>query len=382
MKSSTNEPLLYATSNSDADLRWFTQFDCCDPFLAFGVRGKRFGLTHRLEYGRMVEEGCLDTVLLWDDVVKEIKAATKTRKPKLVDLIRFLQKKYRIASFQVPRNFPAGLYNDLKAAGCRVTVSKGQMFAERAVKSKAEVAHLRESNRVTGLAHKAVRQLLIESSIGPKNVLKWRGKTLTSETVRLVIDKSCVINGGIPVLANIAAPHEQVLNNHFVGSGPIYANQTLVVDIFPRMAATGYYGDITRTYLKGVASPEQKRLYHTVRKGQQLAISKIKHGVDTCEPYKAVVEFFKAEGFKPGDDGQGRSTGFRHGLGHGLGLDVHEAPNMGNQKGGKLMAGHVVTVEPGLYYPELGGVRIEDVVVVTKKGCELLSKLPYSWVIP
>jgi Xaa-Pro aminopeptidase len=380
MKSTTNEPLLFAVSNADADLRWFTQFDCCDPFLAFGARGRRYGLTHRLEYARMIEEGCLDEVLLWDDVAAEVKKATGKKRPKIVDLIRHLQKKYHIASFRVPRNFPSGMYADLRKAGARVNIARGNMFPERAIKTKAEIAHLRESNRVTGLAQKAVRKVLAESTIGPKDVLKWKGKTLTSETLRLVIDQACVTHGGIPVLANIAAPGEQVLNNHFVGTGPIFAHQTLVIDIFPRMAASGYFGDITRTYIKGAPTPEQKKLYNTVRKGQQLAIAAIKDGIDAQVPYKIVVDYFKSQGFHPGED-NGRSTGFRHGLGHGLGLDVHEAPNMGSRPGDTLAAGQVVTVEPGLYYPVLGGVRIEDVVLVTKKGCELLSALPYTWII-
>lgn len=381
MKPTTNEPLLYAASNSDADLRWFTQFDCCDPFLAFGVRGKRYALTHRLEYGRMIEEGCLDEVLLWDDVAKDAGHGTGKKKLELVDLIRHLQKTYRINSFRVPRKFPAGLHADLRKSGARLNIAKGEMFPERAIKTRSEVKLLRESNRVTGLAHKMVRQVLSEATIGARSVLKWNGKTLTSEILRQMIDQACLANGSIPVLANIAAPHEQVLNNHFVGTGPIRAHQTLVVDIFPRMARSGYYGDITRTYIKGKPSPEQKRLYNTVRKGQQLAISLIRHGVDGRVPFKAVADFFVEQGFEPGEY-QGRSTGFRHGLGHGLGLDVHEAPNMGNRKGELLQTGNVVTVEPGLYYPGLGGVRIEDVVLVTKNGCELLSKLPYTWVIP
>ena len=135
-KRTTNEPILFATSNADADLRWFTQFDCCDPFLAFGAQGKRYALTHRLEYGRMIEEGCLDKVYLWDDVVREVKSTSGIRKPQIVDLIRYLQKQHGISSFRAPRNFPVGLYSDLRKAGARINIAKAEMFPECAVKTK------------------------------------------------------------------------------------------------------------------------------------------------------------------------------------------------------------------------------------------------------
>lgn len=379
-KAAILEPLLYATSNQNADLRWFTTFDCCDPFLAFGCKGKRFGLTHRLEFGRMQTESRLDFVLLWDTVEQEIKKKNpKKARVGLVDIILYLQKKMGIAGWRVPRDFPVFLFQQMREKRVRIEIASGPMFPERAIKTKEEVKLLTEANRVTALAHKRVRKIFTEAVVGPKNMLKWNGKTLTSEILRREIDLSCVAHGSVPVLSNIAAPGDQAVDNHFVGSGPIPAHAFVVVDIFPRMAASGYYGDITRTYMKGKASPEQRKHYNTVRKGQQIAFSKIKDGVCASVPFKAVQEFFIAQGFPPGEK-NGRSEGFRHGLGHGLGLDVHEAPNMGSVAQ-ELKAGQVITVEPGLYYLGRGGVRIEDVVLVTKTGCELLSHLPYSFEI-
>jgi Xaa-Pro aminopeptidase len=137
------------------------------------------------------------------------------------------------------------------------------------------------------------------------------------------------------------------------------------LDIFPRSQKTGYFGDITRTVVRGRASEAVRKLYQTVFQGQNLAFKAIRPGVRTAEVHRAVQEFFEQAGYKTGKR-KGRMQGFFHGTGHGLGLEIHEAPRVGSNSAGMLMAGQVVTVEPGLYYPEIGGVRLEDVALVTK----------------
>jgi len=136
---------------------------------------------------------------------------------------------------------------------------------------------------------------------------------------------------------------------------------------------------MTRTYLKGKARPEQRKLYNTVKKAHAMAIAAVKAGVGNQAPYKVVVDYFEEQGYETDRE---KGTGFFHGLGHGVGYDIHEAPNLGSRKGDKLKSGNVITIEPGLYYPGLGGVRVEDVVVVTASGCKLISKSPYSFQIP
>jgi Xaa-Pro aminopeptidase len=154
----------------------------------------------------------------------------------------------------------------------------------------------------------------------------------------------------------------------------------LVVDIFPRVSASGYFGDMTRTYLKGVATPEQRRLVKTVREAQQLAFSLIKPGARGRDVHKAVLDFFGNKGYKTGlNEKNGYQEGFFHGLGHGVGLDVHEEPSLSTRGEKPLEPGMVVTVEPGLYYIGQGACRIEDVVVVTETGCAPLSRHPYRW---
>ena len=149
------------------------------------------------------------------------------------------------------------------------------------------------------------------------------------------------------------------------------AHELIILDIFPRCSRSGYFGDLTRTVVRGRASEAQRRLWDTVRAAQRLAIRGIKPGVPGLEVHRAVQEFFAARGY-PTEQKRGRWTGFFHGTGHGLGLDLHEEPRLGATT---FRAGQVFTVEPGLYYPGLGGARHEDVVAVTSSGCRQLSRL-------
>jgi Xaa-Pro aminopeptidase len=155
------------------------------------------------------------------------------------------------------------------------------------------------------------------------------------------------------------------------------AGEFIIIDIFPRVSKTGYHGDMTRTYLKGRASDAQKHLYQTVFEAQQKAVAAHQSRKSARRIYQDVCEHFKAAGYTTRKE-DGVAVGFIHGLGHGLGLEVHEPPRV-NAHGGVLRKGQVITVEPGLYYPGLGGVRVEDVVRVTAGEPEWLSKHPYRW---
>ena len=153
----------------------------------------------------------------------------------------------------------------------------------------------------------------------------------------------------------------------------------IIVDVFPRMQKTGYHGDMTRTFLKGRANDRQKALVNAVRAAQIAALAKVKAGVSGATVHRAADEAFQSNGFY--NERRGESfVGFIHSTGHGLGLDIHEAPRV-SQNSGRLRKGHVITIEPGLYYPEIGGCRIEDVVRGTTEGWELLSSMHYRWAI-
>ena len=191
----------------------------------------------------------------------------------------------------------------------------------------------------------------------------YRGSPLTSEKLRAVID--CAILQACGLAANtIVAGGRQACDPHERGHGLLRANEPIIIDIFPRSQKTGYFGDITRTVVRGRANEAVKKLYDTVLRGQKIGFEKIRAKRRRRTSTRPCRNFLSQQGYKTGRR-DGRMEGFFHGTGHGLGLEIHEAPRLGATSTGKLRAGHVVTVEPGLYYPEIGGVRLEDVALVT-----------------
>jgi Xaa-Pro aminopeptidase len=215
-------------------------------------------------------------------------------------------------------------------------------------------------------------QALRLSKIDRRRQLIYHGSPLTSERLRAVID--CAILQVCGLAGNtIVAGGRQGCDPHERGFGKLRANEPVIIDIFPRSQKTGYFGDITRTVVRGRASEAVRKLYDTVLQGQKIGFEKIRAKVRTADVHKAVQKFFVQQGYRTGRH-DGHMEGFFHGTGHGLGLDVHEAPRMGASSTEMLRPGHVVTVEPGLYYPEIGGVRLEDVALVTAGGAKNLTR--------
>jgi Xaa-Pro aminopeptidase len=197
---------------------------------------------------------------------------------------------------------------------------------------------------------------------------------LTSEILKRIINTTIMAQGYVPS-HTIVASGNQCVDPHNQGSGPIRAKTSIIMDIFPRSQQSGYFGDITRTVVRGRASERLKHAYYCVERGQEIAFEHIRDGAIAYDIHNQILNYFKAEGFETGIV-NGRMQGFFHGTGHGLGLDIHELPSFGLRNTNPLRRGNVVTVEPGLYYEGMGGVRLEDVVIVTKTGCRNLVDIP------
>mgnify|MGYP001822454183 CR=1 FL=1 len=253
-----------------------------------------------------------------------------------------------------------------------------KLFPERAIKTPEEVEALRQGNRASAAGFRAVRKALEESKVR-KGQLVHLGKILTAERLRALIAQACLAEDAA-ALHTIAAPGDQACDCHNVGHGPIRAGELIVVDIFPRRTEDGYWGDMTRTFLKGRASDAQRRLVRTVKKAHELGIRTIKPGVTGGKSQQVVEDFMAKEGYETTKTGE-QPEGFFHSLGHGLGLEVHEEPFIRAGAKWKFRKGMVVTVEPGLYYRGIGGVRIEDVVHLVPGGNEKISSAPYKWEI-
>lgn len=374
------EPLLYADPESNSNLLYFGDFFAPDPFLAFGAQGKRIAVVNALEYGRAIKESRFDEILLREEWMEKVRrqkhrSACHSRDDDLATMVCLLAKAFGIRKFVVPRDFPAGLAFALTRAKVKVTIGDSEFFPERSIKRDSEIKAIRKANAVSAIGIRTAEKIL-RTAVVRKGKLVYQKKVLTSEYLQEAIVMAC-LNAGALARNTIAAGGNQACDPHCTGSGPLYANQLIIVDVFPRVLRTGYYGDMTRTFLKGSASDVQSKLVATVRAAQLKAIETIKSGVTGARVHAEVVHYFEKQGYSTTREGN-TYQGFFHSTGHGLGLDIHEAPSVGPQNA-RLRSGMVVTVEPGLYYPGLGAVRIEDVVCVTPSGTEMLSKFHYRW---
>jgi Xaa-Pro aminopeptidase len=362
--------LIVAASETDPDMLYATKFFAPDPFIFLQKNGKRTLVLSDLEIDRGRKQAKADEFVMFSHLERETQGKSKKAPPYEKVLAHFLRKR-GIRSAIVPSNFALGYAQELTANKIRVRATNGLFWPEREAKSEKEIEMIGGALRITETGLKRAIEVLKASKPGAGKRLRWSGKTLTSEMLRAEIDSTILRAGGIPT-GTIVAGGDQACDPHERGFGPLYANSLIILDVFPRAAKTGYFGDMTRTVLRGRASDAQRKLWETVKAGQTLALKKIKAGVDGMAIHKAIQKSFAERGF-PTEVRKGRRVGFFHGTGHGLGLEIHEHPRLQKVV---LKDRQVLTVEPGLYYPGLGGARQEDVVVVTKSGCRVLSRFP------
>lgn len=361
---------IIAASERDADLYYATRFLAPDPFPFFEVEGERFIMVSDLELGRARRQAAVETILPLQKY--EDRAKGRLAQPTLLDAVDEALKEQGIQHLLVPGSFPAEYADKLRPRGYEVRVKEGMLFEERLVKSEIEVGWIAETLHFTEEAMEIATDAIREAEIRG-NELYRAGEPLTSEGVRRLIhhallDRDCVAEH------TIVAGGEQGSDPHHEGIGPLMAHQPIVIDIFPRSSRTRYFADITRTVVRGKASLRVKEMHEAVLQAQEKAVALIRDGADGAAVHHEVAMIFEQLGFPTGET-NGRMQGFFHGTGHGLGLEIHEPPRIG-KRGAVLRSGNVVTVEPGLYYPEEGGVRIEDLLVVTETGCRTLTKFP------
>ncbi len=362
--------LIVAASETDPDMLYATKFWAPDAFIFLERNGKRTLVLSDLEIDRGRKQADADEFVMFSKLEREVQGRSR-KAPLYEKVLAHFVKKRGVRSITVPANFPLRYAEELVANKIRVRATNGLFWPEREAKSDKEIEMIGRALRITETGLKRAVEILKASRVGAGKRLRWSGKTLTSEMLRAEIDSAILRAGGVPT-GTIVAGGDQACDPHERGFGPLYANSLIILDVFPRDAKTGYFGDMTRTVLRGRASQAQRRLWETVKAGQALALKKIKAGIDGITIHKAIQKFFEERGF-PTEVRKGRRVGFFHGTGHGLGLEIHEHPRLQKVT---LKDRQVLTVEPGLYYPGLGGARQEDVVVVTKTGCKILSRFP------
>ena len=364
--------LIIADSEKNADLYYATRFLAPDPFIFAQVDGRRLMVMSDLEVDRAKAQARGVEVLSYSKLAEEAKRAGKAE-PGMMDVVEGLLRSHCVKALEVPAGFGVAQADALRTRGFELHPKAEPFFPERMIKSEEEIERLTESLRITEDGLACAVDLIRNAEVRSDGALWIGGKPLTVELVRRAMHLTMLEQGCLGQ-HTIIAPGAQAVDPHNEGSGPLRANEPIVIDVFPQHVGHRYFADLTRTIVKGRASERVRRMFEAVREGQEIAYRMITDGVDGSAIHRAILDSFERQGFKTGEQG-GRMQGFFHGTGHGVGLEIHEPPRI-SAKPDTLRAGMVVTVEPGLYYLDAGGMRIEDMVVVTQDGCRVLTQAP------
>lgn len=362
--------LIYDDSEKNMDMFYATKIAIVDPFIFFERDGKKCAVFNDLEIDRVKREARLDKILPLNIYVERAKKGLY-EDPAAV--IYEVLAEHGIAEVEVPRNMSFVIADGLRRKGIKVEAGPSMFFPERYKKTAEEKKKIIDVQKKVFAAMRLVEEIFKRSKIKNGRII-YKGEILTSEKLRTKINLFMIENGldgGFPIVAC----GEQTIDPHEHGHGPLKPNAPIIIDIYPRSMKTHYCGDATRTFCKGRAPDALKKMYAVVKKGEEIGIKMAKAGVIGRDIHKSILEFFAKNGYSTGMK-DGRNQGFFHGTGHPIGLDVHEGTARINMTEYELEEGNVMSIEPGLYYKGIGGIRIEDLIYVTKTGCDVLAKYP------
>lgn len=362
--------LLVGDSYADQNLFYKTHFLAGDPFVYLETETAALLVTNSMEQGRAQKESTIREVRTFDnygyrDLVRELGDRSRAFTTVLARIVR----ESGADGVVVQATFPALYADELRAQGLGLEIDPHLLARQRRQKSETEIDAIEEAQRATERATAQAIEILAASE-EHHGILHFGGIPLTSERLRAEVEVALTRTGMDVSLSPIVAGGPGAADPHWEGSGPLRPGESIVLDVFPRSKRTRYFADMTRTVVKGNPGETLRAMYDAVLRAQESALGMIRAGVNGRHVHEAVEAVFREAGFN-GETG----PRYIHGTGHGVGLDIHEEPGL-SAIDDELLPGDVVSVEPGLYDPSVGAVRIEDLVVVTDNGCRNLTRFP------
>jgi len=380
--------LFYADGYKFPDVYHLTRFLAPDAIIALEDGDEVIVVANALEEGRVRKQSRATTVFNIDAFgAKEISAKGVGREELDANVIaRFLESRNtkRVA---VAPYFPLGMAERLRGLGVEVSVVS-DLADRRRVKRQDEIEALDQVQRACEDGWARGVDAIRRATIRKDRTLELDGEVLTAERLRAIVEGR-LLELGCASDGAICAPGPQAADPHMIGSGPLHAGEPIVMDIFPQHKVTRYWADMTRTVSKGEPAPEILKMYDLVKRAQDAGIKALRPGVTGRQVHEMVEDMIFAAGYDTLRPGQQHAPakngalpkGFIHGLGHGVGLEIHESPSVGRGGTAPLKAGDVVTIEPGVYDPEIGGVRLEDMLLVTETGSRNFTRAPRQLVV-
>jgi Xaa-Pro aminopeptidase len=374
-----SDVLIYADSLRSPELRHEVPIAIPDAFLYAEKDGEPHVVASSFELDRIAEAApSLDLMPLEEFGIDELYAQGLTRDQIELEIVLRAARRFGIEDAIVPPGFPLELADHLRENGIKLSADRKGFVARRRVKNDAELAGIRRAQRAAEAAMSAARELL-RSAERRNGDLVLDGEPLTCERIKLAVEQAFTANGAFAD-EFIVSHGPQTAVGHDMGSGPIAPDEPICLDLFPRDRESGCFADMTRTFVVGEPSDELAEYHRLCREALDRSVAAIKAGVAGSDVNRLCCEIFEEHGFPTllsKKAGQVLKDGFYHSLGHGVGLEVHEQPTLGRGPG-DLVAGDVVAVEPGLYRHGYGGCRLEDIVLVTENGAEVLTEYPYD----
>ncbi|MGB9740950.1 MAG: M24 family metallopeptidase [Candidatus Bathyarchaeales archaeon] len=375
---------LYSESAKEANMYYLTRFLAPDPFIYLKKVGEEPTIVvSQMEYSRAKKESIIKDVRsqMEYNLYEIIKSAPDPKIGNLKFIANVAKKELGVGTkICVPSNFPTMIADALRKEGLTITPMFDIIEKARETKEPDEIREISAVQAAVDNALKKVIDLIANADVDAKGrlVTKIDGKKelLKVGMVKAILGHEFLDNGCAVEEEMIIACGPSGADPHYSGEpeDELMANQPIILDIFPKSIRKRYYTDMTRTIVKGKASKEVKKMFETVLEARNASIDAIKAGVQGNAVYDICCNIIEKAGYATTRGGKQITKGFTHGLGHGVGLQVHEGPSLSEFYKFALEEHNVVTVEPGLYDPEIGGVRIEDIVEVTKKGCSNFVK--------
>ncbi|MDZ7689224.1 MAG: Xaa-Pro peptidase family protein [Halobacteriales archaeon] len=367
---------LHVGDEDDENLYYLSDFDAPDPFTLLRTDdGRTVLLVSTLEHGRAQKESNADGVRNTNEFFDGDRRGDPEAR---VDALGAFLDEYDAREIAVPRDFSLYTADELRERGYVVETVADPVAETRAVKDEDEIDKIRRVQRANEEAMRRAQTLLEEAETETRDgedVLAHDGEVLTAERVKTEIEVA-LVRERCSLDTTIVACGERGADPHWRGEGPLRPDEPIIIDIFPR-GASKYFADMTRTFVVGEPSERVREMYELSLEAQEAAFDVLSCGADAGitgeDVHDAVCDVYEEAGY--GTVRAGDETGFIHSTGHGVGLEIHENPRL-SAGGDELRAGNVVTVEPGLYLPEVGGVRVEDFVVVRDDGYENLTDYP------
>jgi len=359
--------VIYADTVRSAELRHEVPLAIPDPFLYVERNGSRHVVVSSLELPRVRELDGLEVHTPEEFGYDELVRSGKTRAEIRDELNARACEAFGVRAATVPGDFPLEIADSLRARGLEIAADRGLFDRRRRVKSEHELAGIRRAQRAAEEGMDVARELF------------RRGTPITVEQVKAAIEARFSANDCTADEFVVSHGWQSAIGHHG-GEGEILEGEPIVIDLWPRDRVSGCHADMTRTYVIGEPSDELREWHRLCKEALDRALADIRAGVTGRAVFDGTCEIFEAAGYttqRTKEPGKPLEEGFFHSLGHGVGLEVHEEPSLG-MLGEELVAGDVVSVEPGLYRPGYGGCRLEDIVLVTEDGCENLTDYPYE----